>query len=182
MSAMLAETRPDEATAVVEAPRRERKRVVIVGGGLAGLAAAHALRHADAEVFLIDRRNHHIFQPLLYPVATAVLSPAEVAAPIRQIARRQKNISVMLAEATSLDLTSRSIDVDCRALGPRRLSYDYLVIGAGMQSSYFGHDEFARYAPSLKTIADAEAIRSRVLNAYELAELKEDPAEGPPQM
>jgi len=105
-----------------------------------------------------------------------------VAAPIRQIARRQKNISVMLAEATSLDLTSGSIDIDCRALGPRRLSYDYLVIGAGMQSSDFGHDEFARYAPSLKTIADAEAIRSRVLNAYELAELTEDPDERARQM
>jgi NADH dehydrogenase len=88
----------------------------------------------------------------------------------------------MLAEATSLDLTSGSIDIDCRALGPRRLSYDYLVIGAGVQSSYFGHDEFARYAPSLKTIADAEAIRTRVLNAYELAELTEDPDERARQM
>ena len=85
MGAMLAETRPDEATAVVAAPRRERKRVVIIGGGFAGIAAAHALRHADAEVVLIDRRNHHIFQPLLYQVATAVLSPAEIAAPTRQL-------------------------------------------------------------------------------------------------
>src|SRR6266702_5794832 len=109
MSAMLAETRPDEATAVVEAPRRERKRVVINGGGFAGLAAAHALRRADAEVVLIDRRNHHIFQPLLYQVATAVLSPAEIAAPIRQIEGKQKNLTVMLAEVTEDDLSSRSV-------------------------------------------------------------------------
>src|SRR5258708_933272 len=98
MSPMLADARPDEATAVVEPPRLERKRVVIVGGGFAGLAAAHALRHAEAEVVLIDRRNHHIFQPLLYQVATAVLSPAEIAAPIRQLEARQRNLSVLLAE------------------------------------------------------------------------------------
>src|SRR6266853_3058280 len=100
MSAMLAEARPDEATAVVEAPRRGRKRVVIIGGGFAGIAAAHALRHADAEIVLIDRRNHYIFQPLLYQVATAILSPSEIAAPIRQLAAKQKNVSVMLAEVT----------------------------------------------------------------------------------
>src|SRR5580698_5201202 len=100
MSTMLAETRPDQTTAVVEAPRRERdgKRVVIVGGGFAGIAAAHALRHANAEILLIDRRNHHIFQPLLYQVATAVLSTAEIAAPLRQIEVRQANLSVLLAE------------------------------------------------------------------------------------
>src|SRR5258708_32778337 len=134
---------------------KKRSRIVIIGGGFAGVAAARAMRQCDADIVLVDRRNHHIFQPLLHQVATAVLSPAEVAAPIRQIARRQKNISVMLAQATSLGLTSRSIDVDCRALGPRRLSYDYLVIGAGMQSGYFGHDEFAGYAPSFKDATDA---------------------------
>ena len=91
MSAMLAESRRAEATAVVEAPRRERKRVVIIGGGFAGIAAAHALRQADAEVLMIDRRNHHIFQPLLYQVATAVLSPAEIAAPIRQLEAKQRS-------------------------------------------------------------------------------------------
>src|SRR6516164_3645865 len=100
MSAMLAETRPDETTAAVEAHRPEslRKRVVIIGGSFAGIAAAHALRHADAEVLLIDRRNHHLFQPLLYQVATAVLSPAEIAAPIRQLEAKQRNVSVVLAE------------------------------------------------------------------------------------
>src|ERR1700674_2725089 len=107
MSAMLAETRPDEAT-VVEAPRRERKRVVIIGGGLAGIAAAHALRHADAEVVLVDRRNHHIFQPLLYQVATAVLSPAEIAAPIRQLEVKQSNLSVLLLEVTGVSLADRT--------------------------------------------------------------------------
>src|SRR6476620_12097469 len=100
MSAMLA-----------EAPRGERKRIVIIGGGFAGIAAAHALRHADAEVVLIDRRNHHIFQPLLYQVATALLSPAEIAAPIRQIEQKQKNLTVMLAEVTAVDLSSRSVSV-----------------------------------------------------------------------
>src|SRR5215204_1762513 len=105
MSAMLAETRPDEATAVVE--RRERKRVVIIGGGFAGIAAAHALRHADAEVVLIDRRNHHIFQPLLYQVATAVLSPAEIAAPIRQLEVKQRNLSVLLADVPGVAVAPR---------------------------------------------------------------------------
>src|SRR5437879_6526129 len=109
MSAMFADTRPDERTAVIDAPPAERKRVVIVGGGFAGLAAAHALRHADAEVVLIDRRNHHIFQPLLYQVATAVLSPAEIAAPIRQLEVKQRNLSVLLAEVTGVDLASRTI-------------------------------------------------------------------------
>src|SRR5215831_8873753 len=110
MSAMLAEIRPDEATAVVEAHRPERKRVVIIGGGFAGIAAVHALRHADAEVLLIDRRNHHIFQPLLYQVATAVLSPAEIAAPIRHLEAKQGNLSVLLAEVTGVDVASRTIE------------------------------------------------------------------------
>jgi len=102
MSAMLTDARPAEATVVVETPHPERKRVVIVGGGFAGLAAAHALRRAEAEVVLIDRRNHHIFQPLLYQVAAAVLSPAEIAAPIRQLEVKQRNLGVLLAEVTGV--------------------------------------------------------------------------------
>src|SRR5215471_20089837 len=120
MSAMLAETHPDQTLAVVEAPHRERKHVVIIGGGFAGIAAAHALRHAKADVLLIDRRNHHIFQPLLYQVATAVLSPAEIAAPIRQIEAKQKNASVLLAEVTGVDVVSRTIDADAPGVGVRK--------------------------------------------------------------
>src|SRR5467141_4574865 len=108
MSAMLA-----------EAPRGERKRVVIIGGGFAGLAAAHALRHADAEVVLIDRRNHYIFQPLLYQVATAILSPAEIAAPIRQLEVKQRNLNVLLAEVTSVDVASRTVDASLPGVGIR---------------------------------------------------------------
>src|SRR6516225_10776971 len=145
MSAMLAETRPDEATAVVEAHRPERKRVVIIGGGFAGIAAAHALRHADAEVLLIDRRNHHIFQPLLYQVATAILSAAEIAAPIRQLEAKQQNVRVLLAEATGVNVASRTIEAAAPGAGVRKIAFDYLVVATGMRPSYFGHDEFARY-------------------------------------
>jgi NADH dehydrogenase len=177
MSAMLADTRPDEATAVVETPRPERKRVVIVGGGFAGLAAAHALRHADAEVVLIDRRNHHIFQPLLYQVATAVLSPAEIAAPIRQLEVKQSNLSVLLAEVTGVDVASRMIEASSPGAGVRKIAFDYLVVATGMHPSYFGHDEFARYAPGLKNISDAETIRAKILGAFELAATTEDEGE-----
>jgi NADH dehydrogenase len=152
----------------------QRKRVVIIGGGFAGIAAARALRRCDAEVVLIDRRNHHIFQPLLYQVATAVLAPAEIAAPIRQIDEKQKNLTVMLAEVTAVDLSSRSVSVSYPASGTHKIAFDFLIIAAGMQSSYFGHDEFARYAPGLKNLSDAEAIRTRILSAYELAELTDD--------
>src|SRR5262244_4003452 len=158
MSVMLAETRPDEATTVSEAPRRERKRVVIVGGGFAGLAAAHALRHADAEVLLIDRRNHHIFQPLLYQVATAVLSPAEIAAPIRQLEAKQRNVTVLMAEVTTVDVASRTIQATTPGAGVRKIAFDHLVVATGMRPNYFGHDEFARYASGLKSPAAAETI------------------------
>src|SRR6201997_2476935 len=144
---MLAETRLDKAAMVVEAARPGRKRVVIVGGGFAGIAAARALRHADAEVVLIDRRNHHIFQPLLYQVASAVLSPAEIAAPIRQQEVRQRNLIVLLAEVIGVDVASRMIGASSPGMGVRRIAFDYLVVATGMRPSYFGHDEFARYAP-----------------------------------
>jgi NADH:ubiquinone reductase (H+-translocating) len=182
MSVMLADNRPDQATAVVDAPGPERKRVVIVGGGFAGLAAAHALRHADAEVVLIDRRNHHIFQPLLYQVATAVLSPAEIAAPIRQIEVKQPNLRVFLAEVTGVDIASRTIEASSPGGGVRKIAFDYLVVATGMRPSYFGHDEFARYAPGLKNLSDAETIRAKILGAFELAETIEDEAERARQM
>src|SRR6266850_7082574 len=124
MKAILADTRPDEATAVGETPRPKRERVVIVGGGFAGIAAAHALRHADVEIVLIDRRNHHIFQPLLYQVATAVLSPAEIAAPIRQIEAKQTNLTVMMAEVSAVDLSSRSVDVSYPTSGTHKIPFD----------------------------------------------------------
>jgi NADH dehydrogenase len=177
MTAALEETRPREKLSRPEAAPAKRKRVVIIGGGFAGIAAARALRRCDAEVVLIDRRNHHIFQPLLYQVATAVLAPAEIAAPIRQIEERQQNLTVMLAEVTAVDLSSRSVDMSYPPSGSRRIAFDFLIIAAGMQPSYFGHDEFARYAPGLKNLRDAETIRTKILSAYELAEMTDDEGE-----
>jgi NADH dehydrogenase len=159
-----------------------RKRVVIVGGGFAGIAAARALRRCDADIVLIDQRNHHIFQPLLYQVATAVLSPSEIAGPIRQLAKRQKNVIVMLAEVTGVDLKSRSVDASCPGVGLRKIQFDYLVVATGTRPSYFGHDEFAKYAPGLKTLSDAEAIRAKILSAYEIADATDDESERTRQM
>jgi NADH:ubiquinone reductase (H+-translocating) len=177
MTAALRETHSREPLSRPQAAPAKRKRVVIVGGGFAGIAAARALRRCDAEVILIDRRNHHIFQPLLYQVATAVLAPADVAAPIRQIEEKQKNLTVMLAEITSVDLNSRSVNVSYPTSGTHKITFDFLIIAAGMQSSYFGHDEFAKFSPSLKNLNDAETIRSKILSAYELAELTDDEGE-----
>jgi NADH:ubiquinone reductase (H+-translocating) len=177
MTAALRETNSREPLSRLETAPAKRKRVVIVGGGFAGIAAARALRRCDAEVVLVDRRNHHIFQPLLYQVATAVLAPAEIAAPIRQIEEKQKNLTVMMAEVTAIDLNSRSVNISYPPSGTHKIAFDFLVIAAGMQSSYFGHDEFARYAPGLKNLRDAEAIRTKILSAYELAELTDDETE-----
>jgi NADH dehydrogenase len=154
--------------------RLAKPRIVVVGGGFAGIATAKALRHCDAEVTVIDRRNHHIFQPLLYQVATSVLAPADVAAPIRQLAARQKNVSVLMAEVVGIDLESRSVDVEYSNIGTKKINFDYLVVAAGAQPSYFGHMEFARYAPCLKTLTDAETIRTKILSAYEMAEFTDD--------
>src|SRR5882757_6315418 len=163
-----------------QVPRRpsgkHKPRVVIVGGGFAGVAAAKSLRGCDADVTLIDRRNHHIFQPLLYQVATALLTPSDVAAPIRRLATRQNNLSVILAEVSGLAADEeRSVLTNSPSVGSGRVDFDYLILAPGMQASYFGHDEFARHAPSLKTLADAELVRAKVLSAYELAEETQDP-------
>jgi NADH:ubiquinone reductase (H+-translocating) len=174
MSETLEMSRSREQSPARVEMRHDKPRIVIVGGGFGGIAAAKALRHCDAEVIVIDRRNHHIFQPLLYQVATAVLAPSEVAAPIRQLEAKQRNVSVLLAEVVGVDLGTRSVAANCPGVGIKKVSFDYLVIAAGMQSSYFGHDEFAKYAPCLKTITDAETIRSKILSAYELAESTDD--------
>src|SRR5580704_17914451 len=129
-----------------------KKSVLIVGGGFAGIAAARALKRANVEITLIDRRNHHIFQPLLYQVATAVLAPSEIAAPIRQLEAEQKNLSVLLAEIKSINHGTRTVEAICPGIGSRKLEYDFLVIATGMRPSYFGHDEFARFAPGLKSL------------------------------
>src|SRR5215472_16128740 len=127
----------------VDARSQRSARIVIVGAGFAGVAAAQALRRCKADVVLIDRRNHHIFQPLLYQVAAAVLPPSTIAAPIRQLVKKQKNLSVMLAEVTGVDLDSRTLDIICPIVGTRKTAFDYLVLATGMRPSYFGHDEFA---------------------------------------
>ena len=134
----------EELLAARPAARHARQKPrIVIGGGFAGIAAAHALRHSDAEVVLIDRRNHHIFQPLLYQVATAVLSPAEIAAPIRQLEAKQRNVSVLLAEVTGVDVASRTIEASSPGVGVRKIAFDYLVVATGMRPCYFGHDEFA---------------------------------------
>jgi NADH dehydrogenase len=159
-----------------------RKRVVIVGGGFAGIAAARALKRSDVDILLLDRRNHHIFQPLLYQVATAVLAPSEIAAPLRQLEAKQKNVAVLLAEVKGINPAARAVEVICPGVGNRKFEYDFLVVAAGMHPSYFGHDEFARFAPGLKSLNDAETIRTRILSAFELAESTDDESERARQM
>lgn len=145
--------------------------IVVVGGGFAGLNAARALASVDARVILIDRRNHHLFQPLLYQVATAALNPSDIAVPIRKILRDLPNVEVLLAEAKAIDLTAKTLTLDDGSV-----SYDYLIIATGARHSYFGHDEWTVAAPGLKTIGDALEIRRRVLSAFELAERETDSA------
>ncbi len=153
-----------------------RHRVVIVGGGFAGLRAAKALRRAPVDVTLIDRRNFHLFQPLLYQVATGSLSPGEIATPLRAVLRRQKNARVVLGEVHDFDLTARQVIVGRAAGGGEdvRLPYDSLIVATGMKNHYFGHDEWSESAPALKSLEDALAIRRRVLIAFEAAEMESD--------
>jgi NADH dehydrogenase len=146
------------------------KRIVIIGGGFGGLYAAKALRRAPARITLVDRRNYHLFQPLLYQVATAALNPSDIAAPIRSVLRKQENVSVILGDATSIDLDKKLIQ-----LADGELAYDILIIATGATHSYFGHAEWEENAPGLKTIEDALEIRRRVLLAFEAAERESDP-------
>jgi NADH:ubiquinone reductase (H+-translocating) len=152
-----------------------RARVVIVGGGFGGLQAAKALADAPVQVTIVDRRNHHLFQPLLYQVATAALSPADIAQPIRSVLRRQPNVDVVLAGVDAVDVTAKEIvlDEDQQA---GRLPYDYLILAAGAHHAYFGHDEWEPNAPGLKTLEDALDIRRRILTSFEEADREPDPA------
>ena len=154
-----------------------RPRVVVLGGGFGGLATVHALRHADADVVLVDKRNHHLFQPLLYQVATASLDESDIAAPIRGVLRWQKNAFVVLSTAESIDLDNKRIM--CAGMddgSPEPLPFDWLVIATGARHAYFGHDDWAARAPGLKTIEDAINLRSRFLLAFENAEVEGDEA------
>jgi NADH dehydrogenase len=147
-----------------------KPRVVIIGGGFGGLSAAREFRRAPVDVLLVDRRNHHVFQPLLYQVATAALSPGDISSPIRWILRRQPNVRVWLAEATAIDLKTNVVH-----LADGEAPYDYLIVSAGVSHTYFGHEEWSRAAPGLKTLEDALEIRKRVLVAFEAAERETDP-------
>ena len=153
----------------------KRSEVVIVGGGFGGLAAARALKHAPINVVLIDRINHHLFQPLLYQVATSVLAPGQIASPIRSILRKSRNTTVVLGTVTAVDAASRQIIVETQDRAGVPLSYDYLILATGQTHSYFGHDEYEKHAPGLKSLADAVAIRNKILTAFEMAEAEEDP-------
>src|SRR6266567_7192338 len=151
-------------------------RVVIVGGGFAGLAAAKALKNSSAQVILIDRNNHHVFQPLLYQVATSVLTPGQIGSPIRAIVGKQRNTTVILGEVTGVEKDKRCVLVNSADRAGVPIAYDYLILATGVTHSYFGHQEFAEFAPGLKTLADGVAIRNRILQAFEQAEAEEDPA------
>jgi NADH dehydrogenase len=150
-------------------------RIVIVGGGFGGLAAARALRNTPAQIILIDRANHNLFQPLLYQVATCVLSPGQIGSPIRGILRRQKNTIVLLGEVTGVDKDQKCVFASNADRERVPITYDYLILATGVTHSYFGHNEFEKFAPGLKSLADAEAVRNKVLQAFEQAEAEEDP-------
>jgi len=146
-----------------------RRRVVVVGAGFAGLAATHAMAGAPVEITLIDQHNYHLFQPLLYQVATSALTPAEIAAPIHGIVRDQRNVTVFMDEVIAVDKDARTV----RTGGGRKIKYDALVLATGARHNYFGNDHWARHAPGLKTIDDAFHLRLRILSAFENAEMAE---------
>jgi NADH:ubiquinone reductase (H+-translocating) len=152
----------------------KRPKVVIIGGGFAGIAAARTLRGGEVDVVVIDRTNHHLFQPLLYQVATATLAPSDIAVPIRWILRRYDNVRVLMGDVTGIDVAQRRVEID---RGARTEPYDYLIVAAGARHAYFGHDDWEAKAPGLKSLDDALEIRHRFLQAFEQAERCEDPAE-----
>jgi len=157
--------------------QNSQPRVVIIGGGFAGLFAARALRRAPVRVTLIDRAAHHLFQPLLYQCSTGILSEGKIAAPLRDLLRKQRNAEFVLAEVTGID-AGRRVVLATRPFGEQmEFGYDYLIFAAGVAQSYFGHDEYAVYAPGMKTIEDALVIRRRLFGAFEMAETATDPAE-----
>jgi NADH dehydrogenase FAD-containing subunit len=176
MTAHLRDIQPTPAVAVgvpswqaaLKAPLR-LPRVVIIGAGFGGLAAATALKNAAVQVTVIDRRNYHLFQPLLYQVATAALSPADIAQPIRSILRRQRNATVLLGRVTGIDTAARQV-----LIGERRVAYDHLIVATGARHAYFGHDDWEPFAPGLKKIEDATDVRRCILLAFEQAEIAED--------
>src|SRR5579875_4184724 len=145
-------------------------RVVIIGAGFGGLQAARALGNAPVEVVVIDRNNHHLLQPMLYQVATAGLSPADISAPIRSVLKREKNVNVVMAEVTGIDLERQCVRTE-----RGEISYDYLVVATGAKHSYFGHDEWEPYAPGLKSVTDATFLRAKILMSFEQAEMETDP-------
>src|ERR1700749_4208304 len=154
-------------------------RIVIVGGGFGGLAAAKALKNTPAQVILIDRTNHHLFQPLLYQVATAALTPSQIATPIRSLFRKQKNVTVILGEVTGVDKERKCVFVSDADRERVPVAYDFLILATGATHSYFGHNEFEEYAPGLKSLADAGSSRNKILQAFEQAEAEEDPSRHP---
>ncbi|HEX6765364.1 MAG TPA: FAD-dependent oxidoreductase, partial [Polyangiaceae bacterium] len=153
-------------------PPGERPHVVIIGGGFGGLTAAQALRKARVRVTIVDRSNHHLFQPLLYQVAMAGVSPADIAVPIRSVLKRQENASVLLADVVRVDLSSKRIELE----GGGSIAYDFLIVAVGAKTSYFGHDDWRAYSLGLKSIDDAIEVRRRVLLAFEAAEREDDEA------
>ena len=157
--------------------QRGPRRVVIVGGGFGGLFAARALRRAPVSVTLVDRAPHHLFQPLLYQCATGILSEGQIAAPLRSVLKGHKNVQCVMAQVTGIDADGRRLSAVRPGGGLIEFGYDDLIVAAGMRQSYFGHDEFARFAPGMKTISDVLTIRRRVFGSFEMAETSDDPAE-----
>src|SRR2546421_8543035 len=164
------QTLPEATVSIQKQPATTKPRVVIVGAGFGGLRAARGLRNAPVDVTVIDRNNHHLFQPLLYQVATAGLSPADICAPVRGILKRQANTSVILGEVTGVDLQEQRVLMHDKAV-----PYKSLILASGARHSYFGHDDWEPFAPGLKSITDATMLRRNILLAFEAAEVETDP-------